>query len=144
MANEKQATIDRPIDPEVQAASRERLVAETRREDRKRSKWARRLLIMGVLLLLALGHVSTDDAQVDGHIAPVSAKISGTVVDVLVNDNQQVKQGQVLVRLDPRDYQAKVDQARAAVAYAESQARGATVNVPLTRETTASGNSGAQ
>src|SRR5579883_1639878 len=144
MANEKQATIDRPIDPEVQAASRERLVAETRREDRKRSKWARRLLIMGVLLLLALGHVSTDDAQVDGHIAPVSAKISGTVVDVLVNDNQQVKQGQVLVRLDPRDYQAKVDQARAAVAYAESQARGATVNVPLTRETTASGTSGAQ
>ena len=155
MANEKQATIERPVDAEVQAASRERLVAEsTRRENRKRSQWARRLMVLGVLLVLAaggavlwlrsLGHVSTDDAQVDGHIAPVSAKITGTVLDVLVNDNQQVKQGQILVRLDPRDYQAKVDQARAALGYAQSQAHGATVNVPLTRETTASGTSGAQ
>ena len=89
-----------------------------------------------MLWLRSLGHVSTDDAQVDGHIIPVSAKIYGNVAEVLVNDNQQVKQGQVLVRIDPRDYQAKVDQARAALAFAESQAKGATVNVPLTRETT--------
>ena len=56
-------------------------------------------------------------------------------LEVLVNDNQQVKKGQVLVRLDPRDYQAKVDQARAAVAVAESQAQGASVGVPLIRAT---------
>jgi len=87
---------------------------------------------------------STDDAQVDGHLAPISAKISGNVVEVLVDDNQPVKAGQVLVRIDPRDYQAKVDQERAAVAMTESQAQGAHVGVPLTRETTASGNSNAE
>jgi membrane fusion protein (multidrug efflux system) len=92
----------------------------------------------------SLGHVSTDDAQVDGHIVPVSAKISGNVAEVLVNDNQAVKAGQVLVRIDPRDYQAKLDQVRAALAAAESQAIGAGANVPLTRETTASGSSSAE
>jgi len=158
MPNEKQATIeretlDRPMDTEVQTASRERLTAESTRR-RKASPWPRRLLILGVILALAaggavlwlrsLGHVSTDDAQVDGHIIPISAKISGNIAEVLVNDNQQVKQGEVLVRIDPRDYQAKVDQARAALAFAESQAKGATVNVPLTRETTLSGTSGAE
>jgi membrane fusion protein, multidrug efflux system len=158
MPNEKQATIeretlDRPMEREVQTASRERLTAESTRR-RKPSPWPRRLLILGVIVAMAaggallwlrsLGHVSTDDAQVDGHIVPVSAKISGNIAAVLVKDNQQVKQGQVLVRIDPRDYQAKVDQARAALAFAESQAKGATVNVPLTRETTLSGTSGAQ
>ena len=158
MPNEKQATIeretlDRPMDTEVQAASRERLTAESTRR-RKPNPWPRRLLILGVIVALAaggavlwlrsLGHVSTDDAQVDAHIIPISAKISGNIAEVLVNDNQQVKQGEVLVRIDPRDYQAKVDQARAALAYAESQAKGATVNVPLTRETTRSGTSGAE
>ena len=59
-------------------------------------------------------------------------------LEVLVDDNQQVKQGQVLVRIDPRDYQAKVDQAQAAVAVAESQAQGANAGVPLTRDTTGS------
>ncbi len=159
MPNEKQATmepetLERPMDTEIQTPSRERLTAESTRRTRKQSPWPRRLLILGVILALAagalvlwlrsLGHVSTDDAQVDGHIIPVSAKISGNVAEVLVNDNQEVKQGQVLVRIDPRDYQAKVDQARAALAFAESQAKGATVNVPLTRETTLSGTSGAE
>lgn len=87
------------------------------------------------------GRVSTDNAQIDGHIVPVASKIYGTVAEVLVKDNQLVKAGQVLVRIDARDYQAKVDQARAAVAYAESQARGASAGVPLTQQTTASGTS---
>jgi membrane fusion protein (multidrug efflux system) len=101
-----------------------------------------------LLALVAVGfwwhsrnRVSTDDAEVDGHIAPVSAKISGSVLEVLVNDNQLVKAGDVLVRIDPRDFQAKVDQQRAALALAESQARAAQVAVPLTRETTQSGTS---
>jgi membrane fusion protein (multidrug efflux system) len=86
---------------------------------------------------------STDDAEVDGHIAPMSAKISGSVIDVLVTHNQHVSAGQVLVRLDPRDYQARVDQSRAALAVAEAQANAAHVGVQMTRATTASGASGA-
>ncbi len=97
-----------------------------------------------VFWLRSLNHVSTDDTQVDGHIAPVSAKISGNISEVLVNENQAVKKGQVLVRIDPRDYQARVDQARAAVTVAMSQANGAKVGVPLVRETTQSGTSSAE
>nr|WP_320131518.1 HlyD family secretion protein [uncultured Holophaga sp.] len=65
--------------------------------------------------------VSTDDAQVDGHLVPVSSKVYGHVGKVLVADNQEVKAGDALVELDPADTQAKVDQARAALAEAEAQ-----------------------
>ncbi len=103
------------------------------------------MLIAGASLLLYLhNRVSTDDAQVDGHIIPIASKVYGTVAAVLVNDNEHVKAGQVLVRIDPRDYQAKVDQARAALALAEGQARSADVAVPWTRGTTQSGISAAQ
>ncbi len=88
--------------------------------------------------------VSTDDAQVDGHIIPIAAKISGNIAEVLVDDNQPVKAGDVLVRIDPRDYQARVDQARAALAVAESQARGAQARVPWTDATTETGMSSAE
>ena len=83
--------------------------------------------------------VSSDDAEVDGHIAAVAPKISGNVLEVLVLDNQEVKAGQVLVRIDPRDFQEKVDMAKAALEHAESQLRAAKVVVPLTNETTESG-----
>jgi membrane fusion protein (multidrug efflux system) len=103
------------------------------------------LLLIGAAALFAWLHyrdrVSTDDAQIDGHIVPIASKIYGTVAEVLVNDNQPVKAGDVLVRIDPRDYQAKVDQEKAALAYAESQARAAGAGVPLTTQTTASGTS---
>ena len=82
--------------------------------------------------------VSTDDAQVDAHNAPIAPKISGNIVEILVDDNQMVKAGQVLVRIDPRDYQAKVDQARAALGVAEGQAVGARAAVPLAQGSTAS------
>ncbi len=108
-----------------------------------------RWIIPGAVLVLALvgtwayfhyrGRVSTDDAQVDGHVTAVSPKIAGNVVAVLVDDNQHVKAGQLLVQIDPRDYQAKVDQARAALAQAESQLQSARVTVPWTAETTRSG-----
>ena len=107
-----------------------------------------KLILLGVILILAvgiggywlatLGRVSTDDAQVDGHIAPVAAKVYGNVIEVAVDDNQQVKKGDVLVRIDPRDYQAKVDVAKAALQYAQSQLGGADLTVPLTRDVTVS------
>jgi membrane fusion protein (multidrug efflux system) len=112
----------------------------------------RRALLGGAAVLVAVaaalflyfrGRESTDDAQVDGHIVPVASKIYGNVVEVLVNDNQPVKAGQVLVRIDPRDYQARVDQARATLALAQSQAQAAEIGVPWTRETTASATSAA-
>jgi len=86
---------------------------------------------------------TTDDAQVDGHITPVAAKVYGRVAEVLVKDNQAVKAGQVLVKLEAQDYQAAVDQAKAALALAESDAQSAGVDVPRTRENVASGNSNA-
>src|SRR5579864_6207851 len=75
------------------------------------------LMVGGSVLLLALigliayyhNRESTDDAQVDGHITPVASKIYGRVAEVLVNDNEPVKAGQVLVKIDPRDYQASAD-----------------------------------
>jgi membrane fusion protein (multidrug efflux system) len=109
------------------------------------------LLIGGVVLIEILvglflyyhNRESTDDAQVDGHITPIASKIYGRVAQVLVNDNQPVKAGQVLVKIDPRDYQASLDQAKAQLALAESDARSAGVDVPRTRENVASGTSNA-
>src|SRR5215469_9320304 len=64
------------------------------------------LVIAGLLLWRYLGsYESTDDAQADVHLYPVSARISGYVIRVNVNDNQWVKQGDVLVEIDPTDYQ---------------------------------------
>jgi membrane fusion protein (multidrug efflux system) len=87
---------------------------------------------------------STDDAQVDGHITPVASKIYGRVSAVPVTDNQAVKAGQVLVEIDPADYQAAVDQAKAALALAESEARSAGVDVPRTSENVQSSTSSAE
>lgn len=103
------------------------------------------VLALAIVGLLYYYHdrVSTDDAQVDGHVVPIASKVYGTVAEVLINDNQAVKEGQVLVRIDPRDYQARVDQAKAALALAQAQAKAAGVGVPMTRETTQSTTSGA-
>ncbi len=103
------------------------------------------VLAVAVVVLLVYYHnrVSTDDAEVDGHVVPIASKVYGTVAAVMINDNDAVKQGQVLVRVDPRDYQARVDQAQAALALAEARARAAGVGVPLTQETTDSTTAGA-
>jgi membrane fusion protein (multidrug efflux system) len=85
--------------------------------------------------------VSSDDANVDAHISAIAPKITGNVIEVAVLDNQAVKAGQVLVRIDPRDYQAAVDVAKAAVAQAEGQLQAARVSVPWINGTTQSGTS---
>src|SRR5207245_562901 len=73
----------------------------------------------------AITYVSTDDAYVEGTISPVSAKVAGHIVELFVQDNQVVKKGELLMRVDPRDFQAKRDQARAAVATADANPRAA-------------------
>ena len=146
-------------EPEVKATQSQTAspaLAAAASEAKKPGMWSKpgfRLFIFGggIVLIAAIaifywyssGRVNTDDAEVDGHLNPVSAKISGNVLEVLVNDNQQVKAGQVLVKIDPRDYQARVDQTRAALALAQAQANAANVTIPITREVTQGDNSNA-
>jgi membrane fusion protein (multidrug efflux system) len=77
--------------------------------------------------------VSTDDAYVEGAVSPVSAKIAGHVVELLVDDNRPVRKGDLLVRIDPRDYQARREQAQAGVAMAEAAARAARADIAFAR-----------
>ncbi|MGA7851682.1 MAG: HlyD family secretion protein [Candidatus Acidiferrales bacterium] len=81
---------------------------------------------------------STDDAEVDGHLMPLSARISGYIQKVNVDDNQYVKAGTVLAEIDPRDYQVAVDQARAQLNDAQASARALNLNVPITSVNTTS------
>ena len=98
------------------------------------------IAVGGVLLWLWItaGRESTDDAQVDAPVTPVSARVGGTVMRVPVKDNQRVDAGAVLVELDPRDYQVAIDKARAELADAEASAVAAQSNVPITSTTAAS------
>lgn len=81
---------------------------------------------------------STDDAQIDGHIGPISSRVSGTVIQVNVEDNQVVDAGTVLVQLDPKDYQVALARAQADLADAEAAAHAAQTGVPITSTTTTS------
>src|SRR6202142_275730 len=81
---------------------------------------------------------STDDAEVDGHLMPLSARISGYVQNVNVDDNQYVTAGAVLAEIDPRDYQVAVDKARADVQDSEATAQSLGINVPITSINTTS------
>jgi membrane fusion protein (multidrug efflux system) len=76
---------------------------------------------------------STDDAEVDAHVNPISARIDGTITHVYVDDNQMVKAGDPLVDLDPRDYQVALDQALAQLAQARSMVIAQQPNVPITQ-----------
>ena len=80
-------------------------------------------------------HQETENATVAGHIHQISSRVNGTVGEVLVQDNQQVKPGQLLIKLDPRDYQVKVQQAQAALENARRQAEAAQANISLASQT---------
>jgi len=84
------------------------------------------------------GRESTDDAQIDGHVNPVAARVGGTVQAVLVSDNQLVEKGTLLVRIDPRDYEVALARAQADLAENEATARAARTTVPLTSTTAGS------
>ena len=115
---------------------------------RSRRRLARILVPVVVLILLAAAsyalwihfsaYESTDDAQIDGHIDAISARISGHLSDVLVQDAQLVKEGDVLVRIDPRDYQVAVAKADADLAEAEAALLSSRVEVPIISTNTAS------
>ncbi len=93
-------------------------------------------LIFGVRYwLYARSHESTDDAFIDGHIIQVSPKASGYVKKIYVNDNQQVKAGDLIAELDARDYEVKLQQAQAALDAGLAKENEAKTNVSLTRAT---------
>ena len=87
---------------------------------------------------------TTDDAQVDGHINPIAARVGGPVIRVHVKDNQSVAAGALLIEIDPRDYQVALRRAQAELAVAEAAARAAGAAVPVTTITTSSQLSSAQ
>ena len=87
---------------------------------------------------------STDDAQIDGYIYPVSSRVSGYVTRVLVDDNQYVEAGTVLVQLDPKDYEVAVANANATFANDQASAAALRTNVPITSVNTSSQLSTAQ
>jgi membrane fusion protein (multidrug efflux system) len=94
-------------------------------------------VVAGVWWYLS-GHESTDDAQIDGHIVPIAARVGGTVADVKVDDNQVVEAGAVLVAIDQRDYQTALERARADYSDAQAALAAAQAGVPITSTTTAS------
>jgi len=121
-------------------------VARTRSYFRQHPK-AKWILLVVLVLVFVAGYAvwhhyaireSTDDAQIDGHIAPISARVSGTVLKVNVDDNQYVQAGAVLVQLDPTDYANAVERARAELQDAEAAARAARTGVPVTSTSTSS------
>jgi multidrug resistance efflux pump len=101
------------------------------------------LILLGVVWYVLARRVTTDDAQVDCHITAVAPQVPGYVVQLLINDNTAVKEGDVLVQIDPRTYQAEVDQAKANLDFAEAQANSAKLQIGLTRQTTSSSTTGA-
>jgi membrane fusion protein (multidrug efflux system) len=115
---------------------------------RRNPKRRRNIVILAVIAVVFVfslflwrwlsSYESTDDAQADVHLYPVSARISGYVVKVNVDDNQWVEKGAVLVEVDPRDYEVAVAQARASLGSAEATAQSLNITVPITSVNTLS------
>jgi len=101
------------------------------------------LLLVGVAWYVFTGRVSTDDAQVDCHITAMAPQVPGYVVNLYIDDNTPVKDGDLLVQIDPRTYEAEVAQAKANLEFAEAQANSAQIQIGLTRATTTHSTSGA-
>ena len=150
MADENPSVTPQPTQEPIpnSSAPREPEASRSLRGPSARSKKRRNTLIIVVVLVAAVAglllwrylssYESTDDAQVDVHLYPVSARVSGYVIKVNVGDNQYVHQGDVLVEIDPKDYQVAVDQAKANLASAEATAESLNINVPITTVNTSS------
>jgi membrane fusion protein (multidrug efflux system) len=97
------------------------------------------VVVVVILVLVAAGiwwrstySESTDDAQINGHLLQVSSRVAGQVAKVYVDENQVVKEGDLIAELDPSDYKVAVENAEAALASAQANAAAANVNVPIT------------
>ncbi len=135
------------IDTEMNQGQAESMAPPEPPPGRLASPRTRRLLAGGALVVLVATvavwrymtvRESTDDAEIDGHVTPISARVGGTVVDVEVNDNQFVEAGAVLVKIDPRDYQVALDRAKGDLAESEAEASAARTRVPITSTNTGS------
>ena len=114
----------------------------------EKPKSRRRFIIIAVGALLVVGallfwwhstyYEDTDDAQVNGHLIQISARIAGQVIKVNVDENQAVEAGAVLVELDPKDFQVAVQQDEANLQSAIAAFEAAKVNVPVTNISTGS------
>ena len=114
---------------------------------RAQSQGFRIAVVIALILLVVVGffvyryftsYESTDDAQVDGHINSISARVTGHVIKLNVQDNQYVQAGTVLVEIDPADYQVAYERAKADFADAQAAAIAAGVSVPITSVNTSS------
>ena len=115
---------------------------------RKKSKVLRWIVVLVILGVVGAAGVllwryfntyeSTDDAQIDGHINAISARIAGNVIQIDAEDEQYVKEGDVLVKLDPRDYEVALAKAQADLADAEAALESSRIGVPVTATNTAS------
>ncbi len=114
----------------------------------KKRRIGRILVLLVVLVAIGFGgyylwkyfntYETTDDAQIDGHINAVSGRITGNVIEVLAEDEQVVKAGDVLVRIDPRDYEVAVAKAEADLRDAEATLESSRIDIPITTTNTAS------
>jgi membrane fusion protein (multidrug efflux system) len=115
---------------------------------RKKAPVVRILVFVVVVVILASAgyytwkylntYETTDDAQIDGHINAVSGRVNGNVVEVLAEDEQVVKAGDVLVRIDPRDYEVALAKAEADLLDAEAALESSRIDIPITNTNTAS------
>jgi membrane fusion protein (multidrug efflux system) len=122
-------------------------MAEVQANTKNNKVFGRILIIVVLLVLISGGYLfwlhlskfeSTDDAQVDGQVYAISSRISGHVIDVKVDDEQEVKAGDVLVVLDPKDYEVAVAKARADLADAVATYQSNRSDVPITSVNTKS------
>ena len=118
---------------------------QTPEHEKKRHPLRNILIVVVALVLVAVGIAywmysrhfeSTDDAQVDGHINSITARISGTITGVYVEEGQFVEQGQLIADLDPADYRVAVALAQSQLAQAQAQSQAVRPNVPVTEVTT--------
>ena len=115
---------------------------------RKRPRLARLLVAAVVVVVLSVAgyylwryvnsYETTDDAQIDGHVNAVSGRITGNVIEVRAEDNQYVNAGDVLVRLDPRDYEVALAKARADLEDAEAALESSRIGIPIVTVNSAS------
>ena len=135
MASSEENNREAPLEPNGRGGSRKLL-------------WLAALVVIvgagAAYWWLHAGRESTDDAQIEGHLHTVNAKVGGTVLRVLVNDNQYVEAGTTLVEIDSRDYDVAMRRAEADLAEAEARSVADATAVPIVTATSASQLSGAR